>query len=670
MSAKFKKIVFYLIIPIIPLLFFVTLEFLLAIFHYGDQFKLVRIVEQQGKKYYQLNKDVARRYFGRLPAPLVPQLYPQKFEYQKSAQTLRIFLLGGSTMAGFPYELNARINSLLQDRLEKYYPEKRIEVINVGLSAINSFSVLDFTRELVKYDPDLFVLYMGHNEFYGAYGVASLEGVGTSPVVMGAVHFARKFRVFWLMRSLVQKIRSIWQHPDPPGENRSLMAAMAQKQSIPMGSKAYRTAKNYFSENLGKILDIAQKNSVPILVSTLVSNLRDQPPFQSLFSDSLSRESQQRWQEHFQQGKKLTAAKDYVKALSAYERAELIDASPAVLHYEIGNLFLAVGDSVHAKQSYRRARDLDPIRFRAPSEFNQLIKSLCRKNQTPLLDLEAVFSAFSKFHIIGNELVSEHLHPNFRGYFLMAKAFARAIVEYDFFHLPASNADLPDNDFLEISKVTILDRAIGDVKIQRLTSGWPYQHPVSIIKYKSPATRQAVEAIVAEYQQQRISWNEAHYRLADYFAGKKMTDLAVKEYQSVIKVVPDNYFPYFKIGNLYFVQNLPDRAETWFKKARDLNPDAAFIYAKLGMVNIVTNHLRQAIDNFQHALELESQRPQLSQKEKVYAHYYLAACFIKFDQLDAAKAHLRKLLAIEPKHEQAQQLLSLMEQNKKIHIQF
>jgi len=46
-------------------------------------------------------------------------------------------------------------------------------VVNVGISAISSYMVLNFVNELVQYQPDLFVLYMGHNEFYGAFGIGS-----------------------------------------------------------------------------------------------------------------------------------------------------------------------------------------------------------------------------------------------------------------------------------------------------------------------------------------------------------------------------------------------------------------------------------------------------------------------------------------------------------------
>ena len=117
MSNRSKKIIFYFIIILIPIAFFVILELALRIFNYGENLNLVQTIEKNAVKYYQLNKNVAQRYFTKISKNLIPQLYPQTFEFKKSPQTFRIFLLGGSTMAGFPYELNVWINSLLEDRL-------------------------------------------------------------------------------------------------------------------------------------------------------------------------------------------------------------------------------------------------------------------------------------------------------------------------------------------------------------------------------------------------------------------------------------------------------------------------------------------------------------------------------------------------------------------------
>ena len=64
--------------------------------------------------------------------------------------------------------------AFLQLMLQDAWPDRRVEVINLGTTAIASFPVLGITTEALDYEPDLVVVYTGHNEFFGTYGVASV----------------------------------------------------------------------------------------------------------------------------------------------------------------------------------------------------------------------------------------------------------------------------------------------------------------------------------------------------------------------------------------------------------------------------------------------------------------------------------------------------------------
>ncbi len=669
MMKSSKKLFFYLFTISIPVLFIIILELFLNLFNYGDHLKLILTTEKDGQKFYQLNPDVGQRYFIKTDQSLIPQLYPQTFEFNKSPNTFRIFLLGGSTTAGFPYELNARWNSLLHDRLSAYYPDKNFEVINVGMSAVNSFSVLDFTRELVKYDPDLFIIYMGHNEFYGAFGVGSLEKIGKYPAVIRTYLMLKNFKTFQLLRSIIKNIFGIFQKSNQETPKRTLMASIVQEKSIPLDSQDYQLAKRYFSENLREIIDTIHQHDCPILASTLVSNLRDQPPFISLFSDTLSSKSEQRWNHFYERGKKQYQMGHYVFALSSFQHAMDIDASPAKLHFEMGKCYFALKDSVKAKKAFHRARDLDALRFRATTEFNHIIKQTCLTNKTPLVDVEETFATHSKMGIIGNEFITEHLHPNFDGYFLMAKTIASAIVEYNFFNDNPRNLQYSDDYFKKISSVTLLDKALGDVKIQKLTSEWPYKNTVKIITYPDPNLKSVVEKIVHDYNSGEISWNEAHYRLAQYYSERNIFEKAIGEYLAVVKVVPHNYFPYVKIGNKYFIQDKLDLAEEWFQRALKLE-NLPFIHAKMGMVRIKKNEFRVAANDFETAIKIDNQHSQLSNEEKVLARYYLALCFIKLDKTSQAQSQIKHVLELDRNHKEAKQLLRLLNTQKKVNIQF
>jgi hypothetical protein len=40
-------------------------------------------------------------------------------------------------------------------------------LLNAGCNALNSLNVLDVFTSLIKYKPDLVIVYSGHNEFFG-----------------------------------------------------------------------------------------------------------------------------------------------------------------------------------------------------------------------------------------------------------------------------------------------------------------------------------------------------------------------------------------------------------------------------------------------------------------------------------------------------------------------
>jgi hypothetical protein len=184
LSGK-KKIIFTSILFLLPILVLAGLEASLRLFNYGPNLDLILVKEKAGQKYYVLNPQVGQRYFSK-GILAVPELYEETFAYHKPKNGYRIFCLGESTTASFPYELNARFHRLLQDRLATLLPDKAIEVINVGLSAVNSFTVREFAAELVDYKPDLFLLYLGIMNFRRVRR-GSTQSLGKSAASSGSI---------------------------------------------------------------------------------------------------------------------------------------------------------------------------------------------------------------------------------------------------------------------------------------------------------------------------------------------------------------------------------------------------------------------------------------------------------------------------------------------------
>ena len=90
---------------------------------------------------------------------------PQEFPRDKATGTRRIFCLGGSTTYGRPYDDTTSFCGWLRVMLPVADPSHTWEVVNAGGISYASYRVANVAEELIQYDPDLFIIYCGQNEF-------------------------------------------------------------------------------------------------------------------------------------------------------------------------------------------------------------------------------------------------------------------------------------------------------------------------------------------------------------------------------------------------------------------------------------------------------------------------------------------------------------------------
>lgn len=102
-------------------------------------------------------------------------------------------------LAGFPYGKNASPAGMLQKRLQRAFPDRTVEVVLTAMSAVNSYTLLDFAGEIIDIEPDAVVIYAGHNEFVGVLGVGSSFGAGRSPAMTRLLLTLRDWRIYQLV---------------------------------------------------------------------------------------------------------------------------------------------------------------------------------------------------------------------------------------------------------------------------------------------------------------------------------------------------------------------------------------------------------------------------------------------------------------------------------------
>lgn len=599
---------------------------------------------EEGREVTRLYPDVARRYFNPKNV-VVPNLYPESFARSKPDGVFRIFCLGGSTTAGFPFEYQVPFPAQLKNQLSRQYPGRRFEVINLGLSAVNSFTVLDFIPEVLGKHPDLILLYMGHNEFYGAYGSASAISFGQNGILIRFYLRLQRLRLVQMMRAAIIALTPA-SRMDP--ENTTLMEQVIADKEVPLESWKYRRTLRNFQDNLGAILAQCRRANVPVIAGTLVCNLKDQPPLGSSGRDELKEKGTDRTAGPLRHCAELIHQGRLQEALAFVNERIASDSLSADLRFRAGEIQLALGDSVQALASFSAARDRDLVRFRASAEMNQIIANSAREQGTPLADIAAAFGIASPGGIPGDELFCDHLHPNPEGYQLMARTFADAIDRARI--IPAVPADASGR--IAPFAVTDLDWEIGLLRIFKLKHRWPFANrPVDYSRYKPHGTPAAARVAFA-YLFDHHNWVRAHYAMADSFANKGELERARQEYWAILSYYPERPEPWIKVAASYEKEGDWTRAEKACLAAPHETGKDGEIHYRLARVQWRLGQKAAAVQAIQEAIV----SPDLGAGQRLQAKLDLAGFFIDLRRMDFAREVLDDILQEKPDLQAAREL--------------
>jgi len=121
---------FYLFLMLIPIIFFILLEVGLRTFNYGRDDKVWVDVSQDIQI---LNPEISNRYF--FSTKNVPFSVESFIYKEKKESSFRVFVLGASSGAGYPYLSSASMSKFIRKKVEILYPENTIEVCNISMAA-------------------------------------------------------------------------------------------------------------------------------------------------------------------------------------------------------------------------------------------------------------------------------------------------------------------------------------------------------------------------------------------------------------------------------------------------------------------------------------------------------------------------------------------------------
>ena len=420
-----RKIAFsFITIVVVPLLFFVLLEFGLAAFGIGTSFDYFYEIDINGQPHYQENPDFADQFY---PPSLNIGPRENTFTEQRSPELIRVYVLGGSAAQGFPHK-NHGIDRLLEAQLRAALPSREIEVINTAMTSVNSHVVYEVARSIPDNSADFAVILMGNNEVVGPYGPGTFNQTFLSNITLiRGIQALKRTRIWQALDSLVQKVKPTDAKQDLEWEGMQMFTSHGVPHDDPRMASVY----SHYENNLRSIIKTLRNKGMHVVLSSVPVNLRHTAPFLSVHSPDLSKEQLDQWHELISSGSQSADQESWVDAITRFQAALDIDPDYADTHFRLATAFENTGKFEEAKTHYQRALDLDALRFRADSKINQIIQKVADSvgnDAFNFVDSAAAFEQASQPFQPGWNLLLEHVHYDFFGNYVLATEVSRSIM--------------------------------------------------------------------------------------------------------------------------------------------------------------------------------------------------------------------------------------------------
>ncbi|OIR07440.1 hypothetical protein GALL_103990 [mine drainage metagenome] len=517
---------------------------------------------------------------------------PFRLEARKPPGTVRIFVLGSSAAMGDP-EPSFSLSRVLGVMLRASWPGTRFEVVNAGITAINSNLLRGYAADCAELQPDLFVVYEGQNEVIGPFGPSGVF----APFLRSeaAVRFgvwAKGTRTGQLISAIGRRLAWGRGVPKEWGGMRMFL-----NRRIPEGDPSLRSVAGHFRANLRAIAASAHGAGAETLLCTVVTNQRDFAPFMSEHRPGLSPNQLAAWKRDFQAGAEAERAGDASSAEIHYRSALAIDDRYAELVFRLGRIELALGRDYQARALLSRARDLDTLRFRTDSRLNDVIREVGTAGLpgVALVDLAHDLAARSAHGIPGDEFLYEHVHLTLRG------TYEAALALY-----PAIAADLERRGLVKgpspepISYASVRDRLAFTVYEQAMIG-------INLLnRFRgAPFTGQSDDAYRIALWQRRVNEAEALLRRPD--AVPALTEL----YRQALAQSPGDWVLERNAGAMLVANHRAGEALPLLEKAEAWIGDDIDTLVALGWAQRGTGHEAAAEATFARARRISPDYPGL-----------------------------------------------------------
>ena len=352
---------------------------------------------------------------------------PQLFPVPKPRIEFRVFVVGGSTVQGRPYGVLTSFSTWLELLLQAMDPTKRYRVVNVGGISYASYRLLPIVDELLNYEPDLLVIYSGHNEFLEDRTYETLKRPNLVTEIYGLVSKLRTYNVIeaQFMKPLPKhSISGSMLGPDV----QELLNSVVGLDAYHRNQKWQDNVVRHYRHNLRAMIGSAQAANVPVILVNPVSNVSSTRPFKSVHGEDISTDDILRFSRLLKQSKEILVVEPS-RALQKLKAALAIDPRMAEAHFLVGKAHEALANADEALNAYERALEFDVCPLRILEVMRVAVSGISRETVTPLLDAKEVFEQKANTKLFGAKMFVDHVHPTIEAHQLIAAKLSELIVE-------------------------------------------------------------------------------------------------------------------------------------------------------------------------------------------------------------------------------------------------
>ena len=413
-----------------------------------------------------------------------------------------------------------------------------------------------------------------------------------------------------------------------------------------------------FRRNLEDILQAGQAAGVPILLSTVAVNFKDCAPFASWAETNLPAADRSACERLSREGAEAARRGNLAEAAERWGATARLDPHSAQFQFELGSCLLASTNSAAARRHFEQACDLDALPFRADSSINQVILEAARNTKhgmVVLCDAAGLFATNSPEMVPGREWFYEHVHFNFDGNYLLARAWAKQVENL----LPsvATNQAATIWATQEVCErrlgLTDWNRSIVLAGMLRRLGRPPFMDPTHTQQVAAVRTllqevrrRETKEAEGPAREVYLAALKESpddhrlHENYAEFLEGTGALDEAAAEWRRVRELLPHHHLGWFQEGRLLQQRGKLTAAEPLLRHAVTLRPDLTEGWLELGMLQFAQDKTEQALGEYERARRLAPN------ESRVY--YQIGRAQSKLQRRKDAIGSLRHSLALQP----------------------